>query len=217
MKNYGDLFLRIDAQHSPEFFAALDENLPAGWSRAKDAEERAKSGLDREFYYYLRASAEGRVGAMVAIYRRDAETLYVSNVVPSDSGRLEHDEYNAILREFCEQALQRVETKFPTAFVLAGEDLDLGRLMSTAAFAKLQTFSAAANKSTGSAHPLDLDRWFDFLVELHTGKHRLDTASLGRWLTEVEGWSEEQAADLRQEFAFALGLLRYADQKKQGG
>ncbi|WP_315764268.1 hypothetical protein [Bradyrhizobium sp. SZCCHNR2009] len=63
--------------------------------------------------------------------------------------------------------------------------------------AALSRFSSAANKSTGSTHPADRKRWMHFLVLAHQSGRDLDAEFLARWLSEIEGWDEESAHDLR--------------------
>ena len=75
---------------------------------------------------------------------------------------------------------------------------------------KLQTFSSAANKSTGSGHHYDQERWFDFLVDLHKDRPDFDGTILERWLMD-NGWSDDTASDLVIEYEFAQALLSFYD------
>ncbi len=77
----------------------------------------------------------------------------------------------------------------------------------------LHQFSAAANKGTGSAHPYDKRRWFDFLIEAYKSGASLDSYTLRRWLIEEENWPDELATNLVEEYEFARSLLTQFDQK----
>jgi hypothetical protein len=54
---------------------------------------------------------------------------------------------------------------------------------------------------------MDRGRWFAFLFAAHRSRGSFDTHRLMRWLTEVEGWPDEQAQDLALQYEFALDLL----------
>ena len=52
----------------------------------------------------------------------------------------------------------------------------------------LRMFSVGANKSTGSSHPSDQERWFQFLFAAYRAQGEFDPYLLRRWLEEVEKW-----------------------------
>jgi hypothetical protein len=211
MKKFRELFIKVDSQHTTEFVAALDSALTAGWARAHDAEERGRSlaNDDAEFCYYYCDKRDHRQAAMISIYRRDGETLYVTNVVPTELTELSHEQYNAILQNFHDLVLTKLNVVFPITILLASDQLNVANMMSAEAFKRLQEFSSMANKSTGSSHPHDRGRWIEFLQTLHSTKHRFDSHSLVRWLTEVEEWPVEVAHEMQSEFEFAMELLDY--------
>ena len=70
----------------------------------------------------------------------------------------------------------------------------------------LKRFSSLANKSTGSSHPLDQKRGFEFLILAHNAHDKLDVNLVIYTLREL-GWSEERAIELGLEFEFAESLL----------
>jgi hypothetical protein len=70
----------------------------------------------------------------------------------------------------------------------------------------LSKFSSCANKSTGASHPMDEERWLDFILEAY--KDQRDAGSyLSRWLIEAERWPEDVAYDLLLQYEFAMHLL----------
>lgn len=149
---------------------------------------------------------------MVSIYRQDDQNYLVTNIVPLEEGRLEEDQYNAILQDSRQQVLLKVPTDVPVSLVWGSEELKLEELMPAEAFRSLKAFSSAANRSTGSAHRLDQERWFAFIFGLHrSGKAKnLDAETLERWLIEVEGWPAQWAGKLSIEYEQAIALLDYA-------
>jgi hypothetical protein len=73
----------------------------------------------------------------------------------------------------------------------------------------LHRFSAAANKSTGSSHPCDEERWLEFVTAAHREKAALDASTLEQWLREGEGWPEDIASELAVDYEKARSLLSY--------
>lgn len=197
----------------------MDAVLPEGWRRDHEAERDARvtGAAERKFYYYTCERREGREPALVALYRRDARNFSVSNVVPREVSQLNVDQYNRVLGDFHDEVLSRVQTDVPVVFWLDTDQLRLEDLLPADVMDYLRAFSAAANRSTGSSHPLDRERWFIFIVGLHRSgaAHKLTVDDLERWLVEVEKWHPQAASKLAGEFEFAVALLDHAS--PQGG
>jgi hypothetical protein len=214
MEKFRELCIKITPQHTRDFLSAVDSALKKGWKRATEAEARARSmsrlKLHEEMAYYCCDKRGQRQAALVAIYRRDPQQLYVSNVVPTELSELSHRQYNAILKDFYDEILANVRGSFRVSVVLASNQLRVEDLMPAETFKLLRAFSSSANRSTGSAHPADGELWQTFLVALSRGQHKLDSHSLLRWLIEVEGWPGEVAQDLGSEFEFGMELLARA-------
>src|SRR5579862_3365086 len=120
IEKFRELYLKVDREHSNEFAAAVDAALTDGWVHARKSEREARRhDIESEWFYYTRDNREGRVPVLLAIYRRDAETLYVSNVVPLDRSQLTHEQYNGAVQEFSDKVLSRVKATFPFAFMMS--------------------------------------------------------------------------------------------------
>ena len=131
----------------------------------------------------------------------------VGNIVPSEEGGLNYHEYNSVLQDFVRRVAAPAARKTGFTVETTAERQSLDDWLTPQSAEALRRFSEAANKSTGSAHPLDQKRWFRFLLQVHSDKRQLGTSQLARWLTEIEGWSDEKADDLVVEYEFALALL----------
>lgn len=70
----------------------------------------------------------------------------------------------------------------------------------------LDDFSKSANKDTGSSHPDDEKRWFDFIISVVKSGSNLPVDALQDWL-QADGWSEERADRLSSEFEFGASIL----------
>lgn len=147
-------------------------------------------------------------------FGEETTTLYVSNIVPKQLSELTFDQYNAILGEFYERFARPAAEALGLQHLMTPDTRDIEDLVSESTATKLRTFSKLANKSTGSAHPLDRARWFDFLVASHSESSRLDSHTLARWLVESEKWAEEKATGLAIEYEFAIALLNFYDEHR---
>ncbi len=120
-------------------------------------------------------------------------------------------EYNYILEEFHERLLRPAAERVGLTAVLSDAAVGLDHWMSAATAEKLQSFSANANKGTGSSHPSDREKWNDFVLSAHQEGSSLDAATLRRWLVEVEGWAPEAADQLAVGYEYGRELLTFAE------
>ena len=87
----------------------------------------------------------------------------------------------------------------------------------------LRRFSSAANRSTGSSHPLDERRWMEFVIACAQATPRQDRPPLSptlnggllkRWLTEVDAWAADVASHLVELYEFGSSLIELQHQKQ---
>lgn len=75
----------------------------------------------------------------------------------------------------------------------------------------LNDFSKMANKSNAALHPLDEERFFDFIINVVENGENLPLDIFLEW-SKKEGWSEDIAYELYNNFEFGESLLkRYKD------
>ena len=135
----------------------------------------------------------------------------VANIVPLRCRELGERGYNDVLNDFIDRVARTVSEQ--GGFELRHTDRmqSITDWTSREAAEALRLFSVAANKSTGSSHPLDAERWRRFLMADHLAESSLSSSHLKRWLMEVEGWTGEAATELVIERDFAEELLQDYD------
>lgn len=215
MKVFRDLFIYVNRDNTSKFIVRLEEKLGSGWIRDTDAEKRTVKLINDEFFYFTCIAKDERNAALLALMRRDEQTLYVSNIVPQEPLRLSYDQYNSILEEFYERFVKPVVEEMGLKASLSHDEANIENWISEKSVKKLKKFSVAANKSTGSAHPLDRKRWFDFLITVHHEHNNMDVSQLSSWLIECEHWPEDIAYELAIEYEFAMGLLDFRERISQ--
>jgi hypothetical protein len=209
---FQDLFLYGPAESRPALRQALLDRVAAPWSHDEKKEKQLikGAGSDADILAFQREEREGLAAATLTLWSR-SDGYKVTNIVPLEIGQLGYTKYNAILQDFEQQIATPAadQVGFQVKTTAARQSID--DWLSPKAAHALWLFSSAANKSTGSSHPLDRERWLQFLIEAHKSDGRLDTGTLARWLTEVEGWDDDHANELAIEYEFGLDLLRKYD------
>lgn len=161
---------------------------------------------------FQREQGEGLAAAALFLWPIEGG-FHISNIVPLKVRELDIASYNALLEDFVTRVAQPAASASGFQIETSATRQSLKDWLSPDAGDALQRFSACANKSTGSAHPFDRERWFDFLVAVHRDGRKISTDYLIRWLVEVEGWADDQAHDLAIEYEFGLALLNSYDQR----
>ena len=203
---FRDLNLRGPASGLGLLRQAIIEATVAPWRHVTDSERLEHLSKNDEVLCLEREAGEGLEAAGVLLWRQ-ADGYEVVNIVPLSDKELCPAAYNGILQDFLYRigAPAARKTGFSVETTAPRESLE--DWVSPEAADALRRFSAAANKAMGSAHPFDRKRWFAFLMRAHADAKRIDTHQLARWLTEVEGWTEDKSHNLVVEYEFAQALL----------
>lgn len=209
MLTFKDLVIKANDKDIENFISALTERLSGNpiWSRSEDKENNVL-GVGK-IYAFKREKDNKLPSAGLSLFPKDKNiSWYVPNVVPLEYGQLSYVEYNGILTEFFEDLVNPIASELGIrAEITSGAVTDVDILGEEAAQA-LTVFSNLANKSTGSSHPCDRERWLAFIYEVCTSGNSIDVGLLERLLIE-QGWDEERAIKLVIEFEFGRDLIGY--------
>lgn len=185
------------------------------WRHAHDREESALGiGAQADEFLAFERLADEQLPAVGVIFWREDAGYRITNIVPLEAHQLNHHQYNAALQDFMGRIVVPTANALglnvkTTAGTQSPEDW-----MSADSAGRLKRFSRNANKSTGSSHPMDRERWYDFIIGLHSERRELDTEKLARWLEGVEHWSDDAAIDLVIEYEFGRDLLKQYDRSR---
>jgi len=211
MKVFRDLFIHLNGFRIDSLIDLFTEKCVNNWQRALDREKNAGI-IGEKAFSFEHTQGDDLERAGLSLFQKDGDTWYVPNIIPLDSSELSHDQYNKILENFLETIVRPSITGLPVTTNLTGDVLFLKDVVGEDVAALLHKFSVLANKSTGSSHPCDRNRWFDFLIAVQRKHISLNTDLLINSLME-DGWSEDRAHDLAIEYEFAIGLLDYKEGK----
>lgn len=207
MKTFKDVYIRVGEAGIVDYIKDVTAALEKPWKRAYENEENSKY-LGEVAFCFQREGDSMLPAAGLSIFQKDSNTWYIPNVVPIESGQLSYDEYNEIITEFYNSCLAPTSEKSGIAVDISTGELNDEDIVGETSAKLLKAFSSCANKSTGSSHPLDRERWFAFLIEASKSQDEIDTGDLKR-LLQQQGWSEEIALDLVIEFEFGRDLIKY--------
>lgn len=207
MKTFGELRIRLNALTQDQFGERAEAAAINGWARDRSKDvEMNRSGVGTWFTFTLSGNPI-LPPAFLFLTDKGSGALYVPNIISPARDRLECDEYNAILKSFCDNVLSRLQPPDAIEFELTDTAIELSKQLPTEVYKRLRAFSIAANKSTGSTHPYDRERWLDFLIEAVGARASLDSHTLARWLVEEGKWDPDQASRLAEEYEFGRELL----------
>jgi hypothetical protein len=217
MRVFRNLFIRGEPASLTATVTEVERNLSRCWFRDGETERRlgAVSNGAGGSYCFGCFDDGNRPGATVVLTANGPDTLYVSNVIPHSRHRLDYDQYNRVVTEFCDRFVRPAAAKTGVAVDLTDTQADLEQWMSHETAELLRQFSACANKGTGASHPNDRERWNAFIVSTHRDGSRMAAADLRRWLSEVEGWAPEVAERLAAEYEYGREILAFADKQRR--
>lgn len=223
MKTYRELYFRGTTKQLSEFVDQIGKYVVGDWKYEKQS-ERWKDYL---FFDYIGTHVDkARVSIHVGNKIAKGE-LRVGNIVPMEKSELNVDEYNAVLLQFYDDVIKPFKESVPELSISQPSDdiFDPTSVISETALKKLELFCSAANKSTGSSHPYDQERWFDFICQTVDDGKIFDYSTLASFLRDetywgkkpdgfigVMGdyaWDEEHADKLASEYEILCEVLRY--------
>ena len=212
---FQDLFLCGPADGRTALRCALLGHVVAPWHHAEEREKELSkhASKDADVLAFQREAGKGLEAATLVLWSRPGG-YRVANIVPLEIDELGYSGYNALLQDFKQRIAAPAAWQAGFQVKMTTSRQSIEDWLPPKAADALRCFSRFANKATGSAHPLDRERWFQFLIEAHADHSQLDTERLARWLVEVEGWDDDHATKLAIEYEFGLALLSEYDQRR---
>jgi len=209
MKVFRDLYIKLNGVKVEDLIEQFTARCGDDWRRALDREQHAGS-MGEKAFSFEHTAGDGLERAGLSLFQKEGDTWYVPNIIPLDSSQLSRDHYNKILENFLDIIVRPSIAGLSVTAELSGDVVFLKDVVGEDVAVLLHNFSVLANKSTGSSHPCDRNRWFDFLIAVQRKRISLDTDLLINSLME-DGWSEDRAHDLAIEYEFAIDLLDYKE------
>lgn len=115
------------------------------------------------------------------------EKLIVTNITSEKNTNLGISNYNLILDRFFQDFVAKfIDETFSVQ--ISGEVVELSEILPAEVYEKLDLWADTCNKDGGVCHPLDYQRWMEFVVAAHNYQIELSPADLEKWLHEDKMW-----------------------------
>lgn len=223
MKIYRELYFKGTSEQLNKFVKEIKEFNHEEWKFIEDSDHLRE-------YLLFNYIGEAVDKAQVSIYigkSLDSGEINVGNIVPLVKSKLSISEYNRVLDKFYTDIIEPYKESGTELEILQPSDdiFDPLDVMSPTALKKLKLFCNAANKSTGSSHPCDQERWFDFICQTFDDETIIDVTTFADFLMDkaywgeqdkdtigVMGsfaWDERQSYELASEYESACNILMY--------
>ncbi|MGO9597299.1 MAG: hypothetical protein ACLP7Q_04690 [Isosphaeraceae bacterium] len=211
-----ELIVRFESSEFTEFLRRLESDLPPGWTRRPELEERRRKmrAMSAGAYCFTKTFEPGLGEVAVWLQNRGTKELYVPSVVAINARRpLTVEQHNQVLEDF-ERSFIEPLTEGLRRHVFhyqAPSEPTLDDVLSADSMRRLRAFSATANKAM--PHPLDFHRWHVFIARTHLEDCVVDPTLLSDWL-QGEGWSEDQRRTLVEQFKLGRAILSVYDEER---
>lgn len=214
MNTFQDLKISINSSQIDEFISKLESKLSHGWRREPEKATNLPDLPGSQSYLFVCDSTDDRPAALLGfVMKTEQNLLYVANIVPREIGQLNYDQYNSVLTEFCDSFVRPIATELRLEIELTKNIQSIDDWICPDSAKKLRRFSDLANKSTGSSHLHDEERWFEFVISIVINNDELSATRLERWLVEDDNWPDYAAENLAHEFEYEIGILKYYREK----
>ena len=213
MRVFRDLKLIGSDSEQKKLLDQVEQLLDNGWTRDRDSEVEFRSRARIEYKIFTCSQAGSRPAANLFLCLDKNGYLYVCNIVRKTVGKLETEDYNAILEEFQTHFLEPASKGLDIQIITTPAERNIDNSMSPEIAQRLKQFSAAANKSSGGTHTLDENRFFEFIVQAHQESSLLNESELEDLLVD-DGWSKDHALNLSYNYRFGRDLLKHHESRK---
>ena len=217
MKQFKDLTITGPDEQLVTLMDQISAKPADGWRRDDPTRGRLDETEPPYFSFTRNASEEDDLPSIHLFLTHKPGCLHVANITPDYSGnggQLSESQYNQILDEFAE-IVHPFLSDSQLTFDITSDEANITDHISDEAAKFLEKFSISANKSTGSAHPMDFERWAEFLIKVHGERSSLSESFLSKWLVEELQWPHEEAEKLTIQYSFAQDLLQTYDKALQ--
>lgn len=144
--------------------------------------------------------------------------LLVNNIIPQEKTELLVDEYNGILECFYDMLKNEIDNLCGCdIIILKNDNFNPLDIMSQTAWNKLYKFSRLANKNNGLSHPMDRDRWNDFICQTLVDNTEILDEDLLNIMCDCDdvalNWEHSRGKELVQDFARIWEVFNYYKHK----
>lgn len=222
METYRELYFKGEVSELKKFVKDIKNYAIGNW----EAKNEKNFGEEYLFFDYVGDNIS-KARVCIHLGRIQEGELKVGNIVPLEKDELKITEYNNILLKFYEEVIEPYKNCGTDLVIDSPSDDKFNPLdvISEKALKKLEAFCNGANKSTGSSHPCDRERWFDFICQTVDDSRMIDASTLATFLKDEDywgnkpdgyigvigkyAWDEDKAYELALEYESLCEIIEY--------
>ena len=228
MKTYCELYFTGKHEYLEKFITEIQSYAKGNWN-AKISNDMGTRWIAFDY----RGDSVDKASVCISLHDFESSNeLRVTNIIPIEKQSLNIEEYNNVLREFYKDViLPYKETHHDIKISQVTDDIfDPQTVITKKALDKLTQFCNFANKSTGSTHPADQERWYDFICQTVDDDKIFDFTTLSLFLQDEDywgkkdpefigvigrfAWDKDSAEELASEYEAACSILQYYKQTR---
>lgn len=229
MKIFRELYFRGTPNDLTKFAEEICNYASGDWKFTTN------NNYDKKIKYLFFDYVGNRVeNARVSIYlgeKINTGEINVGNVIPLKKNQLSIEEYNEMLFYNDIVVPYEKDNNYISISQPTTDIFDPLTIMSKTSLKKLKAFCGGANKSTGSSHPCDKERWLNFIMQTVDEDLILDSDTLCRFLQDEEywgkkpndflgamgdyAWDEESAYELSMEYETISEAMKYYKENRR--
>ena len=226
MKTFRELYFKGSKKELLNFTNEIKEYVKGNWKYGRNFR-----GDECIFFEYNGDSVDkARVFIDIGRNINNGE-LHVTNIVPLEKNQLFYDDYNKVLIKFYKDIIVPYKEQSSDLIINppSSDEFEPTSVISSKALKLLESFCIGANKSTGSSHPNDQERWFDFIIQTVEDGKMFDYSTLVQFLQDEDywgkkpndvigvigsfAWDEEHARELALDYENLVTFLNYYRKK----
>lgn len=159
---------------------------------------------------HILARVQGVPEAIILVFISDGN-IKVINIVPNgnDVSCLTKEQYNHILDNFAENIIRPLlGSRYE--IIITSDDIQMENIIPKS-FQSLMRFVNCPGKESPFSHPMDRERWCEFICTLFSNNEYLSSGDLEQWLLEDLHREQKLVCTIIEKYEDATELLEYYD------
>lgn len=210
MKRYKDCELKCN--HGQSTDVLLDVITQVSKSKGYEVSRYSTMANNDTLVVYMKKQGFP-YSKLVLSHFSNRDSISIINIVPipeSGTSHIDCSIYNQLLNIYRDDVFSFIKEMYGNEIVENSEDYTIQEIIPTT-FKALNSWLSAYPLS---GHPLDVRRWYDFVVTLHTSGEELSLDDFEKYIKENYNWEEEILSKFSIKLESELELLRYYDEHR---
>lgn len=201
-KIFRELYIFGSDEALRSFHDNISQYIPNDWKYTLMYPNTGNEFMDFEYI------GNNNIHAAVGLFFDNKDhKYYVANIIPIDKDELSKEEYNSFLLFFYESIIRKIAIPGLRIQNPTSDIFEKSNYLSKTSQKMLSTFSL--NKSTGSNHPLDRERWYEFIINVfESNEYQNINEGILTMILDEFGFKTKVIGDLVSEYEFGIGLLK---------